>query len=392
MDQSDQITPILVTHEGAGAFMADAISRTSDSIGVLTIVPAAGLTQAMSGIGEAFLDGIPMLVIAGGVRTDIDKSYQLHQFDQMALAQPITKAQFHVERHGDIIPTLFEAYDVATSGEPGPVFVELPVNLLLFSADVGKLPTYHPPVTAKAVDQEKVLEAIDLIHAAKHPMLFVGWGAVDAQPLTVRLAELLAAPVSTSLQGKSAFPNNHPLYCSEFLGASSKPSGQWALARHDVMIAIGVRFGEIATGSYGLAPPKNLIHIDINPQVFDKNFQSTVAIEGDAAQVLETIIAKLEQAEYQSKQTVTEVGETIKEKNSNYLSEWLAPKNENLVSPGQFFLSLQARADANAQMVVDDGKHTFLASELYAVEQPRPLHLADRFQLYGLLCACGHRG
>ncbi len=383
MDQSEQITPILVTHEGPGAFMADAISRTSDSIGVLTIVPAAGLTQAMSGIGEAFLDGIPMLVIAGGVRTDIKKEYQLHQFDQMALAKPITKAQFHVEHHEDIIPTLFKAHDIANGGEPGPVFIELPVNLLLFAADVGKLPTYKPQPAKREIDNVKVLEAVDLLHAANSPMLFVGWGAVDAQPLTLRLAEMLVAPVSTSLQGKSAFPNTHPLYCSEFLGASGKPSGQWALEKHDVMIAIGVRFGEIATGSYGLEPPKNLIHIDINPEVFDKNFPSTVAIEGDAGQILEAIISKLEEGNYKTERSLEEVGTIITEKNNKYFSEWLVPKNKDLVSPGQFFLSLQSKVDDEVQVVVDDGKHTFLASELFAAERPRSFISPTDFNCMG---------
>ena len=129
LDLSEQITPILVNHEGGGAFMAEALSRTSDSIGTLAIVPAAGLTHAMSGIGEAFLDGIPMLVIAGGTRTDTGRHYQLHQFDQVELAKNITKAQFGIKSHNEIIPSIYKAYEIATSGEPGPVFIELPVNL-----------------------------------------------------------------------------------------------------------------------------------------------------------------------------------------------------------------------------------------------------------------------
>ena len=89
LNQSDLIQPVLVTHEGGAAFMADAVSRTSPHIGTLLIVPAAGITHAASGIGEAFLDGIPMLVICGGIRTDLDKKYQLHDIDQHALLAPI---------------------------------------------------------------------------------------------------------------------------------------------------------------------------------------------------------------------------------------------------------------------------------------------------------------
>ena len=97
LDRSESITPILVTHEGGGAFMADAVSRTSGSVGCLAIVPAAGLTHAMSGIGEAFLDGIPLLVLAAGIRRDAGRHYQLHAIDQLRLVDGITKAAFRIE-------------------------------------------------------------------------------------------------------------------------------------------------------------------------------------------------------------------------------------------------------------------------------------------------------
>ena len=144
--RSDSITPVLVTHEGAGAFMADAVSRSGTSLGTLVIVPAAGVTHAASGIGEAFLDGIPMLVIAGGVRRDTGRKYQLHDMDQHALLKPITKGTWLVEKHADVIPTIYEAVRVATSGEPGPVFVEIPVHLQLLTGDEG--PAVAAPVQA----------------------------------------------------------------------------------------------------------------------------------------------------------------------------------------------------------------------------------------------------
>ena len=140
LNNSESITPILVTHEGGGAFMADAVSRTSDSIGTLLVVPAAGITHASSGIGEAHLDGVPMLVISGGVRTD-GMNYQLHDMDQHGVLKPITKATFKVTAQADIITTLYKAYDIAMTGEPGPVFVEIPVNIASVSYTHLTLPT-----------------------------------------------------------------------------------------------------------------------------------------------------------------------------------------------------------------------------------------------------------
>ncbi|NNL63231.1 MAG: thiamine pyrophosphate-binding protein, partial [Woeseiaceae bacterium] len=137
---SESITPVLVTHEGCGAFMADAISRATDSIGVLAIVPAAGITHAMSGIGEAYLDGIPMLVVSGGIRTDMDMSFQLHDVDQQALMRPLTKAQFRIDRYEDAIPMVYKAYETAVTGEPGPVFIEVPANLQLLTGEVESMP------------------------------------------------------------------------------------------------------------------------------------------------------------------------------------------------------------------------------------------------------------
>lgn len=380
---SDTIQPILVTHETGASFMADATSRTSDSIGTIVIVPAAGLTHAMSGIGEAFLDGIPMLVIAGGTRTDSGKHYQLHQFNQMELAKPITKAQFQILNHEDVIPTIYEAYDIAMSGEPGPVFIELPVNIQLFSTNIDNLPSYQVKEKEVVVDMQAIDKAIDLILNAKNPMLFLGWGAVDYSDYSIALAELLAAPVATTLQGKSSFPNTHPLFTSVGIGAAAKPSNQWALKQHDLMLTVGARFAEIATGSYGLDQPKNLIHIDINPEVFDKNYKTTVAIEADAGVAMKLILEGLVERSFTTERSKEDIGFKIREMNGKYFQEWLKEKQADKVSPGYFFLELKKQLNKDVQMVIDDGKHTFLASELFPVDRPRSFISPTDFNCMG---------
>jgi acetolactate synthase I/II/III large subunit len=133
----------------AAAFMADAISRTTDSIGTLAVVPAAGLTHAMSGIGEAWLDGIAMLVISGGVRTDIDKGYQLHELDQHELLKPLTKATYKITSNDAVTEQIHQAWLTAISDEPGPVYVELPANLQLKADDPG--PPIQPPENRQPV-------------------------------------------------------------------------------------------------------------------------------------------------------------------------------------------------------------------------------------------------
>src|ERR1700751_512555 len=191
LNNSNRITQVLVTHEGGASFMADAVGRLSESIGVLTVVPAAGLTHAASGIGEGFLDGVPMLVLSGGPRSDTGHRYQLHQMDTHKFMSGLTKATFRVDRHDEVVPTLFEAYRIATSGEPGPVFVELPVNLLMMNGEIGELPQYQPP-QAKPVDASAdIARAAELLAGAKHPCIFAGWGTRDATAELIRLAEWL---------------------------------------------------------------------------------------------------------------------------------------------------------------------------------------------------------
>ncbi len=383
LNKSDSIAPMLVTHEGGASFMADAVSRTSDSIGCCVIVPAAGTTYAMSGMGEAFLDGIPMLVISGGTRTDSGKAYQLHAMDQLKLVQAVTKAAFVIQSHEDIIPTIYNAYEIAISGEPGPVFVEVPLNLQLFKGAVSEMPNLNLAVKKPVFDKEKIKKAVDILLAAKNPTIYVGWGAVDALEYTVKIADRLVAPVATTLQGKSAFPNSHALSTGVGFGKASKPASQKAFAQSDAMLAVGVRFSELATGSYGIEAPENLIHIDINSAVFDKNYTTDVSIEADATEALKAIYEELKSRDWTPPRSIDTLAKSIKKEEDNYLAGWLTAKKSDLVSPGHFFAALQVLTADNAQMVVDDGKHTFLAAELFHVNEGRQFISPTDFNCMG---------
>lgn len=381
MEKSGKLKPILVAHEGGGSFMADAISRTTDSIGCLTVVPAAGLTHALSGIGEAYLAGVPMLVIAGGIRRDTGKHYQLHHIDMKPIAQGVTKAQYLIESHDQIAPIIYEAYQTAMCGEPGPVFIEFPAEIMMFSAEVDEIPKYNLAFEKPEASTTKIDEAVKLLCSAKHPMMYLGWGAKEAQLYAIKIAEKLNAPVALTLQGKSVFPNNHPLFTSCFIGASAKPSSQMALKNHDVMLAVGCRFSEIATGSYGIENPRGLIHVDINKEVFDKNYTSEINIEGDATDVLKAIWKQIKDLDIQNANTNVEI--EIAKLNTRYDTEWLVEKKTDTVSPGWFFDALNKKLDEDAYVVLDDGKHTFLAAELLTTYKPKHLISPTDFNCMG---------
>src|SRR5690554_581782 len=233
LNASEQIQPVLVAHEGGGAFMADAVSRMGESIGTMVIVPAAGVTHAASGIGEAGLDGIPMLVISGGIHSESGHKYQLHDMDQHTLLSPITKATFRIETHDEVIPTIYEAYRIATSGEPGPVFIELPYNIGNFLGDIEGMPAFSTHAASAQVDKTLLKQAADLLAQAKKPGIFVGWGAINAVDSVKAIAEHLSAPVCTTLQGLSAFPGNHPLHTGMGFGEYAVPAATEAFAECD---------------------------------------------------------------------------------------------------------------------------------------------------------------
>jgi acetolactate synthase I/II/III large subunit len=371
LNVSERIDPVLVTHEAGAAFMADAISRTSDGqIGVLVIVPAAGLTHAMSGIGEAYLDGIPMLIISGGIRTDLPFGYQLHELDQHGILAGLTKQSWKVTDHREIVPTVFEAYRVAVSGCPGPVFVEVPVNIQLFRGEVGEVPVFEPPAPPAAPPDEAIGRAVELLAAASSPALFVGWGAVAASEETRQIAEMLGAPVATTLQGLSAFPGNHPLHTGMGFGPAAVPAAENAFKSSDCLLAVGTRFGEIPTGSFGIRVPGNLIHIDIDARVIGRNYPAKVGIEGDARTVLSRLIERLRAAGVSNTPRRDKVAAHIAADKRAYRQEWAAHLTER-VNPLLFFDELRAQLHDDAIVAVDDGNHTFLAAELFEVRAPR---------------------
>ena len=379
---SERIRPLLVTHEAGAAFMADAVSRTGDSIGTLLVVPAAGLTHAMSGMGEAFLDGIPMLVISGGTRTDTGRAYQLHQMDQQALVAPVTKAQFKCLSQAEIVPTLYEAHRVATTGEPGPVYVEVPVNIQMMKGEAGELSAPMPMGPGELPVSRDIEAAAELLAGAGKAGIFAGWGCRGARESLLAIADMLGAPVATSLQGLSVFPHDHPLHTGMGFGPASVPAAENAFSGIDAMLAVGVRFGEIATGSYGAKPPPNLVHIDINPEAIGANFDASMALVGDASLIMPELAEALRQRLQQNKDQSALAGRISSDKNK-YRQQWLDHDSETRVNPGRFFEMLDAAMPHDAIIVADDGNHTFLTAELMPMSGTRTFISPTDFNCMG---------
>jgi acetolactate synthase-1/2/3 large subunit len=363
--ESESILPLLVTHEVGAAFMADAVSRVSDTVGVLVVVPAAGLTHAMSGIGEAFLDGIPMLVISGGVRNDLEQGFQLHDVDQQALMRPLTKATYKIESYDEVVPTVYRAYLKAIEGEPGPVYIELPANLQLLTGKVSEVPDFEYLCPRPELDADLIQAAAKLLEGSQKPGIFVGWGARHVADDIRRIAEHLGAPVATTLQGLAAFPADHPLHTGMGFGPASVPAAQNAFRDCDAMLAVGTRFAEICTGSYGAVPPENLVHIDINPGALGRNYPTAVGIHADSRDAVPALAELLTRSG--EVRDASALHQSIAADKSAWLKQWFDHDSAGRVNPGRFFSALRSQLDRNAVIVADDGNHTFMTAELMPI-------------------------
>lgn len=381
LSKSNSIQPVLSTHELSASFMADAISRSGSSIGTILVVPGAGITHAMSGIAEAYLDGIPLLVLSSGARGDIGKDYQLHQVDQSKLLKSITKKTFLLNKHSEIMTKIYKAYEIAVSGTPGPVFLEIPVEVQHFVGELKKLSPYKPITKKKKINEKNILKAAKLLINAKKPGLYLGWGARGAKELTIKLSELLQAPVSTTMQGLGSFPANHPLHAGMGFGRAAVPAAEKAFKNCDCLLAVGARFSEFATANYSLPVPKNLIHVDINSNVFDKNYKAKLTIEGDSREVLELLITKLKMMMKQKVNNGLE--ELIEKEKLAYSKLWTKKINKRKVSPGHFFKILDQLLEDDAIITVDSGNHAFLTAEQFPVSRLRALISPTDFNAMG---------
>jgi acetolactate synthase-1/2/3 large subunit len=366
LDRSESVTAILVTDEQSAGFMADGVSRSSDSVGVVNVVPGAGVTHCLSGVAEGLLDGIPMVVIAAGIRRDTGRAYQLHDIDQAAVLRPATKAVLRPERAADIYATVRRAFDLAREGTPGPVAVEIPAEFYLLTHDVAEpwptdQGTFQADVAAPAGDVE---QAARIINGAKRVLLYVGNGARGAGHVLVELAEKLGAPVATTIQGKGVFPERHPLWLWNGLGATVPPPLRTVAEGCDMMLAVGCRFAEVGTGSYGFTPPPTVVHVDINPETFGKNVPTMLGVEADASAFLGALLPLVD-----DRGQWGQAAEQIANGHKLVHEGWRRERSGARVTPSELFAALQ-RLAPDAVYTTDSGNGTFLAMEHLRLDRP----------------------
>jgi len=366
LGRSDHVRPILVTDEQSASFMADGVARSSGKLGCVNLVPGAGLTHAISGIAEAFLDGIPMLVLGCGVRSDSGMGYQLHDVDQTAMVKPVTKAQLRPSRGEEVYRAIRRACAIAREAPQGPVFVEISAEhyLLRQAASPGE---WEPERSIPLAPGEEILSNVrSKLGAVQRPLLYLGLGAAGAGARLTQLAERLEAPVATTIQGKGVFPESHPLWLWCGFGRAAPPFVRQIAGGCDATLAIGCRFSEVGTGSYGITPPRPLIHVDIDEAVLGRNFPTDLSVHADAAAFVGRLLDNLSE-----RPPDRALREEIRVGHADIQRAWSSGGHTERVTPGALFPAIQSAYGPDTVYTADSGNGTFLAMEGLRLERPR---------------------
>ncbi len=365
LSRSTKVRPVLVTDEQSASFMADGVARASGKLAAVNVVPGAGLTHALSGIVEAYLDGVPMLVLACGIRRDTGKAFQLHDVDQIAMARPATKAQFQPADANQTYAMIRRACRLARTAPAGPVIVEVPAEQYLLRQDVRlAFEDGSPaPVVTRAEDLAK---ACDLLARSRRPLLYLGAGAAAAGRGLTDLAERINAVVATTFTAKGIFPEKHPLWLWCGLGNAAPPALREITASCDLTLAIGCRFAEVSTGSYGLQPPGTLIHADVDPSVFHKNYPAQVTVTADGGQFVADLLqcVPARPADIALRRQIAAAHEQV-------WKDWAVKPDAERVSPPHLLRMLQRITGPDTIYTTDSGNGTFLAMECLRLERPR---------------------
>jgi len=360
--ESERVRAVLVTDEQSASFMADGAWRASGKMACVNIVPGAGLTHALSGIAEAFMDNVPMLVLGCGIRQDSGKAYQLHDVDQLAIARPVTKAQLRPHGGENIYATIREACAIARSGTPGPVIVEIPANQYLLDHEAD-LPYVPPSAERRAPSAEAVERAVSLFQG-RRVLIYAGFGAAGVD--LVELAERLDAPVATTFSGKGVFPETHPLSLWCGFGNAAPEFARRIANSCEATLVIGARFGEVATGSYGVNPPHPLVHVDIAKDVIGRNFVAELPVVADAGEFVRALTPRLDPRAADPK-----LHAAIAAGHAEVRAEWESGRSKERVTPSRLLMALQSRFGAESVYSTDSGNGTFLAMEMLRLSGPR---------------------
>lgn len=367
--QTNSINLILTRHEQGATHAADGYARATGKVGVCLVTSGPGATNTITGISTANLDSIPIIVISGQVRTNVIGSDAFQEADIFGLSRSVCKHSYLVQKREELPWIIKEAFHIARSGRPGPVSIDLPLDITtaMFKnysyPKTVDLPGYKPTLKGNPHQIEKLAQAIN---EAKKPLFYTGGGIISAGAVE-ELAELLKKtniPIVVTLMGLGSVPSKHRLFLG-MPGMHGRVAANYALTECDLLIAIGVRFDDRVTcNPEGFAKNAKIAHADIDPAEIGKNVKTDIPVVGDAKIIITDLLAKVNPRKPDEWNRKTEKWKKKYElkydqqKNGKILPQYVIDQINNLV-------------DSNAIIVTDVGQHQMWAAHFINHKKPR---------------------
>ncbi|WP_432822432.1 biosynthetic-type acetolactate synthase large subunit [Trichloromonas sp.] len=370
------INHILTRHEQAAVHAADGFARATGKVGVAIATSGPGATNTITGIATAYMDSIPMVIVTGQVPTPLIGNDAFQEADVVGITRPITKHNYLVKDVKDLARIIKQAFYIARTGRPGPVLVDLPKDVQMATTEFSypetvELRGYKPTYSG---NPRQIDKAAKMILAARKPVLYVGGGVVlsNSSDELKQFAELVQAPVTTTLMAMSSFPKKHPLSLG-MLGMHGTYYANMAVTNSDLLIAVGARFDDRVTGKIAtFAPHAKIIHIDIDPTSIKKNVRVDLPIVGDLKDVLQNLVKSLGERKEDVSALVDETAGWRQE-----IDGWKAQHpmsytaSKTVIKPQYVIEKLRELTNDDAIVTTEVGQHQMWTAQFFDFTQPR---------------------
>jgi len=363
LSQSSQIRHVLARHEQGAGFIAQGMARTQGKPAVCIACSGPGATNLVTAIADARLDSIPLVCITGQVPTSMIGADAFQEVDTYGIAIPITKHNYLVRHISELPQVISDAFRIAQSGRPGPVWIDIPKDIQNAEIDISCFPEPGRCAPAPAFNPQQVADAAAMINQAKRPVLYLGGGTINAAPQVRKLAEQANVPTTMTLMALGVLPTDHPLSLG-MLGMHGARSTNFILQEADLLIVLGARFDDRAIGkTQEFCPNAKIIHVDIDRAELGKIKQPHIAIQGDVAEVLTQLTPRVMPTERAPWRAL--VASLQQEFPFNM------PNADDPLSHYGLINAVAACAEEDAIITTDVGQHQMWTAQAYPLRRPR---------------------